>query len=46
MKKGTLRNYFDLVNVDICFELYCWGVPHVPEILVVGQSNDFFFKRN
>jgi hypothetical protein len=46
MKKGGLGSYFDLVNVKICFELYCSGVPRVPEILVVGQSNDFFLKRN
>jgi hypothetical protein len=25
MKKGGLKNYFDLVYVDIYFELYCWG---------------------
>jgi hypothetical protein len=26
------------------FRLLCWGVPNVPKILVMGQSNGFFFK--
>jgi hypothetical protein len=28
------------------FRLLCWGVPHVPKILVMGQSNDSFTKKN
>jgi hypothetical protein len=24
----------------------CWGMPHVPKVSMMGQSNDYFYNNN
>jgi hypothetical protein len=42
----TIRKHASILGEGNVFRLLCWGVLHVPKILVLGQSNSSFWKRH
>jgi len=42
---GSLTKHASILGDGSLSRLLCAGVPHIPKILIMGQSNGSFLKR-